>query len=78
MKVFHCTTTRKLRRYEATGAILPAVRFWSTEFSARKWMQKTGRNILLTFEKPQTSYPLPIKGGAMWSPDLVRNWEILK
>jgi len=77
MRVFHCTTTKKLDRYEKTGAILPAVRFWSTKFSAIKWMKKTGRNVLLSFEKPVNSYPLPIKGGAYWSDDLVRFWDIL-
>lgn len=74
-KVFHCTTQKKLKRYEQTGAILPAVRFWTTEYSARKWMKKTGRNILLSFDKPARCFPLPIKGGAAWTDNIVRSWR---
>ena len=73
-KVYHCTTDNKLKRYEHTGAILPPVRFWTTELSARKWMRKTGRNILLSFDKPDRCFPLPIKGGAAWTDGLVRSW----
>lgn len=73
--VFHATTPKKLKRYINTGCILPPVRFWTTERSARKFMQRTGRTILVTFERPTDSYPLPIKGGAMWSSNMVRDFE---
>lgn len=73
MEAYHVTTPKKLQKYQATGAILPPVRFWSTEYSARKWMQKTGRTILLTFIAPKDSYPLPIKGGAYWTDRLIYN-----
>ena len=43
------------------------MRFWSSEYSARKWMQKTGRSILLIFKAPDRVFPLPIKGGAYWT-----------
>jgi hypothetical protein len=76
MKVYHCTTPKKLKRYKASGGILPPVRFWSSEYSALKWMRKTGRNILLCFEAPQRTYPLPIKGGAFWSDQIIYNKEI--
>lgn len=76
MKVFHCATPRKLDRYRATGCILPPVRYWTTEYSAWRWMHKTGRTVLLTFEKPSPSYPLPMKGGAEWSPSMVRDYEL--
>ena len=77
VKVFHCTTPRKLKRYEQTGAILPVIRFWTTEYSARKWMKKTGRTILLSFDKPTRCFPLPIKGGAAWTDGIVRFWDQL-
>ena len=73
-KVFHCTTPKKLKRYESTGSILSPVRYWSTEYSARKWMKKTNRSILLSFEEPERTFPLPIKGGAKWSDRMVRGW----
>jgi len=78
MKGYHCTTEKKLARYKRTGCILPPVRFWTTLYSAKKWLKKTGRNILLEFEAPKNSYPLPIKGGAMWSNELVRTYEVIK
>lgn len=76
IKIFHCTTPKKLNRYNITGAILPPVRGWTTEYSARKWMKKVGRTILLVFNKPDRLYPLPIKGGAVWTDCLVNEWEI--
>jgi hypothetical protein len=75
---YHCTTERKLGRYKATKAILPPVRFWAFENSARSWGKRTGRNIILKINV-DTAYPLPDhqpKGHAYWSPNLVRNWEI--
>lgn len=75
MTVFHCTTPKKLGKYRVTGAILPPVRYWTNEYSAKKWGKKTGRIIILEFEEPQRSYPLPVKGGAKWSDELVREFE---
>lgn len=79
-RVYHCTTPKKLHRYEATGAILPPVRYWLSEGAAREWLRKTGRTVLLAFERPDTSYPLPDhrpRGMAHWSPCMVREWEEL-
>ena len=56
MTAYHCTTPKKLKRYISTGGILPPVRFWSSEYSARKWMQKTGRSILLIFKAPDRDF----------------------
>lgn len=74
MKGYHVTTDKKLKRYIQSGVILPPVRFWTTEYSAKKWMKKTGRNILLILNI-EKAYPLPIKGGAMWTDSLVRKWK---
>jgi hypothetical protein len=71
MYVYHVTTHRKARKYVASKCILPPVRFWSSEFSAVRWARKTGRSIILAFEAPDRRYPLPIKGGAYWSPDAI-------
>ncbi len=75
MDVYHCTTDKKLTRYKSTGCILPPVRYWTTKYSAYKWMKKVGRTVLLSFPKPQLSYPLPMRGGAEWTPFIVRNYN---
>ena len=74
---YHCTTSKKLAKYGSTGVILPPVRFWSTEYSARKWMKKVSRDILLQVNIPDSYFPLPIKGGAFWSDCFVRDWKRL-
>jgi len=76
MRAYHCTTPKKFERYKTTGAILPPVRFWSTEYSARKWMKKTGRSILLVFDISERVFPLPVKGGAFWTDQMIRNYQI--
>jgi len=75
--VYHATTRKKIKKYEETGVILPPVRYWTTKYSAMKWMKRVGRNILIGFQEPKESYPLPIKGGAKWSPEIIRNWEVI-
>ncbi|MFA5053026.1 MAG: hypothetical protein WC565_03140 [Parcubacteria group bacterium] len=77
MNVFHVTTPKKLARYRATGAILPPVRFWPDETTARRWMRRTGRSVLLTFERPATAYPLPDHRPALWTPDLIHTFELV-
>ncbi len=72
MKVYHCTTSKKLSRYRITGGILPPVRYWIGEYSAKKWLKQTGREIILTFDEPTDSYPLPdMHGCAKWSPGIL-------
>lgn len=75
MKVFHATTPKKVARYEASGVILPPVYFWTDERFARIWMKKTGRPLLLTFEAPTVSYPLPMRKSARWTPTMIYEWE---
>ena len=76
MTGYHCTTPKKLARYAATGGILPPVRFWRSEGTARDWMSKTSRSVLLKIEV-ETGYPLPDhkpRGMAWWSPEVVRGY----
>jgi hypothetical protein len=74
---YHVTTPKKLIRYQTTGAILPPVRFWGTEYSARKWMKHVNRTVLLRINTNERSWPLPVTGGAYWTDQLVRRWEVL-
>jgi len=75
---FHVTTPKKYGRYQKTGAILPPVRWWSTRYSAEKWMRKTNRNVLLAVELPKERFPLPIHGGAWWTDQIIRKWYPLQ
>jgi len=74
--VYHCTTPKKLKRYEQTGCILSPVRYWTTIYAALKWCKKTGRSIILVFDEPENSYPLPVKNGAKWSNQFIRTWRV--
>lgn len=76
---YHVTTPAKLARYQATGAILPPVRFWIHVASARAWGAKTQRNTIVRI-RVENAYPLPDhrpRGHAWWSEDVVRHWEIV-
>ena len=76
MTGYHVTTPKKLARYEATGCILPPVRFWAFRASAEAWSVKTQRSVVLAIEV-DTAYPLPDhqpRGHAWWTPQLVREW----
>ena len=75
MTGWHCTTIRKLSRYVATGAILPPVRFWPNEFTARRWMKRVGRDVLLKISVEGEHYPLPDHVPARWTPSLIRSWD---
>ena len=76
---YHVTTPKKLARYEATGAILPPVRFWIFQASAEAWARKTGRSLILKIES-EKAFPLPDhkpSGHAYWTPTPMRAWEVL-
>jgi hypothetical protein len=77
MLVYHCTTPKKQARYRATGAILPPVRYWTSPEQAERWAKRCQRSVILAFEEPRRSWPLPIKGGAKWSdqPVLMKDIE---
>lgn len=73
---YHVTTPRKVARYEATGCILPPVRFWPDLWPAQRWARRTGRTVILKIET-KTSHPLPDHRPARWTPEMVREWETL-
>lgn len=76
---YHVTTPKKLERYKATGGILPPVRFWAFESSARAWGKKTMRTVILKIEV-DTAYPLPDHQPprhAWWHDGIVDKWEVL-
>jgi hypothetical protein len=77
MTAYHVTTPKKLQRYRQTGYIIPPVRWWTLERSARQWMRKTGRTVLLILLDAPEGWPLPIKGGARWTDQIVRKWVVV-
>lgn len=75
MVAYHVTTPRKLARYQATGAILPPVRFWPDRVLAERWAKRTGRTLIAEFEVDE-SYPLPDHKPARWTPTIVSAFTI--
>lgn len=77
---YHVTTPAKLARYEATGVILPPVRFWGSRDLAERWLRRVGRSIVLSFDWPDPTYPLPdhrmFGPSPYWTPSMVRKWRI--
>ena len=73
---YHVTTPKKLDRYNNTGAILPPVRFWPNELTAKRWAKRTGRTIIVKIEC-EKSYPLPDHKPARWTSELIRNFSVL-
>ena len=74
---FHCTTQKKLDRYQSSGRIIAPVRFWPNERTARKWSKRTGRNLVLRIRLEDISYPLPDHKPAMWCPRDVVSFELV-
>lgn len=74
MKGFHVTTGKKIIRYQQTGAILPPVRFFPSEETARRWALRTGRDKIVSIEV-NGSYPLPDHKPARWTEETVRTWK---
>lgn len=75
--VYHATTPAKLTRYCATGCILAPVRYWLSEKCAAAWALRVRRTVILAFQRPSTSYPLPDHKPRMmahWTPDNIRIW----
>ena len=76
MQGYHVTTPHKLSRYLSTGAILPPVRFSPTLPTAQAWARKTSRPFILAISCT-LAYPLPDHRPAYWTPELIREWEIV-
>ena len=77
--LYHATTSRKLARCVATGAILPPVRGFDTLAGAQEWARLTnGRSVILRIEveHPQAlSDHHNAHGLAWWSPVACKTWE---
>ena len=73
---YHCTTDKKLKLYIKSGYIKPPVRFFPNEQTARRWMLRTGRTILLKIPVKQ-SWPLPDHKPARWTDEHINKWEIV-
>lgn len=74
MTGYHVTTTKKIARYQATGAILPPVRFWPNLYTARRWAKRTQRTVILSIHC-KTAYPLPDHRPALWTPEIICTWQ---
>ena len=74
---YHCTTPRKLSRYEATGCILSPVFFWPSEAIAHAWAKAKQRTVVLKFSWPKSWFPLPHPRHAYWTNNNVDAWEKL-
>lgn len=73
---YHVTTPKKLEKYESTGAILPPVRFWPNAYSAKRWAKRVNRSAILKISVDK-SHPLPDHKPAEWTPEIVRDWELV-
>lgn len=71
---YHCTTAKKLQRYQASGRILAPVRFWPNADLAGRWCKRTGREIILKITLDSISYPLPDHKPALWCPSDVKEF----
>ena len=66
--LYHATTPKKLKRYEASKRIISPVRGFTTEAAARYWAKRTGRSIIVSFATTRP-YKLPDhhnKYGTAW------------
>lgn len=82
MTLYHCTTPKKIKRYETSGRIISPVRGFSTLLAAQKWCQLTGRTIILSFEANKV-WKLPDHhnqyGTAWWNEgDIINYSEVLR
>ncbi len=80
MKLYHCTTDKKLLKYKQTGFIISPVRGWKYLQSAINWNKKTGRNIILEIECKE-SFPLPDHKPlyhSFWTPENIYKFEVVR
>ena len=78
MKLYHCTTPRKAKKYRQTGAILKPVRGFENITSALAWCVKVGRSVIYECESEQI-YPLPDHhndfGKAYWADEDIKEFK---
>ena len=55
MVVYHVTSLKKLRKYLASGKILPPVRAWENVEQAERMSVSTGRRIILRLKFPDNA-----------------------
>lgn len=76
--LYHATTSRKLTRYEQTGAILPPVRGFDTLAGAKEWARLTNGRVVILRLKVHHAQALPdhhnAHGLAWWSPVACDSW----
>lgn len=58
MKLYHCTTQKKAKRYQQIGYIQSPVRGFTTLKAAMYWCMKVGRKIIYEIEA-ENPYKLP-------------------
>jgi len=58
MVVWHVCSSKKLRKYERTGMILPPVRAWENIEQAQRMSLSTGRRVILRLRFPNNARKL--------------------
>jgi len=58
MVVWHVCSSKKLRKYERTGRILPPVRAWENIEQAQRMSLSTGRRVILRLRFPDNARKL--------------------
>lgn len=78
MKLYHCTTLKKLKLYKHSGRIIAPVRGFTTITAALAWCVKTQRNIILEIES-DVCHKLPDHhnqfGEAWWFDEDIKEWK---
>lgn len=82
MKLYHCTTPKKLQRYKESKRICKPVRGFTTEKAALAWCVKTHRTLILAIETDDSyTHKLPDHhnqyGEAWWSDKDVSDWQCI-
>lgn len=78
MKLYHVTTSGKVKRYHHSRRIISPVRGFTTLQAAMAWAIKTKRNIILSFEAEKT-HKMPdhhnMFGEAWWNDEDIKEWK---
>lgn len=78
MKLYHCSTPKKAKRYRGSGRIIAPVRGFTTLAAAMFWCMKVGRTVILEIEADKP-HKLPDHhnkfGEAWWNDADVFEWK---